>query len=183
MSSTKKLKEVLKDGANRYSAVRLDARTRNKYAKKCEKCGYDKHVEVCHIKPIHSFDLETSLEVINDKNNLIILCPNCHWEFDNKEKTDKRICPACGGNKWRNATQCRQCSNKNKLHIRAKHVVWPTKEELSILVNELPLQTIGKKYGVTGNAVKKWCKFYDIALGNRLGFWAKKRCKASISLK
>lgn len=48
----------------------------------CESCGYDKHVEVCHIKPIHSFPLETMLSEINRRDNLKILCPNCHWEFD-----------------------------------------------------------------------------------------------------
>ena len=50
----------------------------------CMKCGYDKHVEVCHIKPIRQFSEDTLLSVINDKTNLLLLCPNCHWEYDNK---------------------------------------------------------------------------------------------------
>jgi 5-methylcytosine-specific restriction endonuclease McrA len=49
----------------------------------CESCGYDTHVEVCHIKPINSFPLNTLLTVINSRDNLKLLCPNCHWEFDN----------------------------------------------------------------------------------------------------
>lgn len=49
---------------------------------KCSKCGYDKHFEVCHIKPISSFSPDTLLIEINDVSNLIALCPNCHWEFD-----------------------------------------------------------------------------------------------------
>ena len=49
----------------------------------CTKCGYNKHVEVCHIKPIKDFSENTLLSVINNKSNLILLCPNCHWEFDN----------------------------------------------------------------------------------------------------
>lgn len=49
----------------------------------CEECGYDKHVEVCHIKSISSFPLDTYLSVINSPDNLRLLCPNCHWEFDN----------------------------------------------------------------------------------------------------
>lgn len=48
----------------------------------CECCGYDKHVEVCHVKPIHSFPPETLLTEINSRDNLKLLCPNCHWEFD-----------------------------------------------------------------------------------------------------
>lgn len=49
----------------------------------CTKCGYDKHVEVCHIKAINEFELTESVDVVNDIANLIVLCPNCHWEFDN----------------------------------------------------------------------------------------------------
>lgn len=48
----------------------------------CERCGYSKHVEVCHIKPISSFSDDTLLSEINRVENLIVLCPNCHWEFD-----------------------------------------------------------------------------------------------------
>ena len=41
-------------------------------------------IEVCHIKPIRQFSEDTLLSVINDKTNLLLLCPNCHWEYDNK---------------------------------------------------------------------------------------------------
>ena len=51
--------------------------------KKCIKCGYNRHVEVCHIKPISSFKDTAKISEVNDINNLILLCPNCHWEFDN----------------------------------------------------------------------------------------------------
>lgn len=49
----------------------------------CERCGYNKHVECCHIKSISSFSLESKLSEVNHPDNLILLCPNCHWEFDN----------------------------------------------------------------------------------------------------
>lgn len=76
-------------GVRRYqkhSVIRYNVR--NKYFKAnpnptCRKCGYDKHVEVCHIKPIHSYSLDTKVGVINSLDNLIGLCPNHHWEFDN----------------------------------------------------------------------------------------------------
>lgn len=50
--------------------------------KHCVICGYDKHYEVCHIKPIQEFSDITSIATINDLNNLVALCPNHHWEFD-----------------------------------------------------------------------------------------------------
>jgi hypothetical protein len=51
--------------------------------RKCSKCGYSKHLEICHIKPIQDFDEDTPIAVINSLDNLVALCPNCHWEFDN----------------------------------------------------------------------------------------------------
>lgn len=68
-----------------YVRVRLHARqVANKQNWKCcSKCGYDKHIEIAHIKAISSYNDDASLSEINDVSNLIPLCPNCHWEFDN----------------------------------------------------------------------------------------------------
>jgi hypothetical protein len=49
----------------------------------CAKCGYNKHVELCHIKPIKSFPVTATIKEVNSKENIIQLCPNCHWELDN----------------------------------------------------------------------------------------------------
>jgi hypothetical protein len=49
---------------------------------KCVNCGYDKFVETCHIKAVGDFEKNTTLAIVNDQSNLILLCPNCHWEFD-----------------------------------------------------------------------------------------------------
>lgn len=51
--------------------------------KKCICCGYDKHYEVAHIKAVSLFDDNALISEINDENNLIALCPNHHWEYDN----------------------------------------------------------------------------------------------------
>ncbi len=51
-------------------------------SKKCAICNYDKHIEICHIKAIKAFDMTSKLSEINSSENLIGLCPNCHWEFD-----------------------------------------------------------------------------------------------------
>ena len=67
------------------SAIRVLARNKiNKLTnKKCVNCGYDSHVETCHMKSINSFSLDTPISKVNSFDNLIILCPNCHWELDN----------------------------------------------------------------------------------------------------
>lgn len=49
----------------------------------CSICGYDLHVEVCHIKPIELFDDDSTVGEINKLENLVKLCRNHHWEFDN----------------------------------------------------------------------------------------------------
>lgn len=48
----------------------------------CVNCDYFKHAEVCHIKSIQDFVKDTPISVINSLENLVALCPNCHWEFD-----------------------------------------------------------------------------------------------------
>ena len=69
-----------------FGFVRSRARGSEKFqaAVCCEKCGYDKHFECCHIKPISAFSMDTMVGEINKSENLIVLCPNCHWEFDHK---------------------------------------------------------------------------------------------------
>jgi hypothetical protein len=74
-------------GANRYDLVRTHAR--RTYASQlnnpcCQHCGYNKHVELCHKKPIFSFPKETTIAEVNSIENILFLCPNCHWEFDTK---------------------------------------------------------------------------------------------------
>lgn len=71
--------------SNSFSLIRWRARksVSEELSNGCSICGYSKHVEVCHIKPVKDFTKNTRLSEVNDRNNLIILCPNCHWEFDN----------------------------------------------------------------------------------------------------
>lgn len=49
----------------------------------CAVCGYDNHVEVAHIKAVSSFPDTATIKEINAPDNVIGLCPNHHWEFDN----------------------------------------------------------------------------------------------------
>jgi hypothetical protein len=52
-------------------------------SKPCQKCGYSTHVELAHIKAIHEFSEDSLLSEINNPSNILVLCPNHHWEFDN----------------------------------------------------------------------------------------------------
>jgi predicted restriction endonuclease len=48
----------------------------------CHVCGYTNFVEICHIKPVSSFDQDTSATIISHIDNLVALCPNHHKELD-----------------------------------------------------------------------------------------------------
>lgn len=50
---------------------------------KCAICGYEKHIEIAHIKAVSEFEDSAKISDINAIDNLIALCPNHHWEYDN----------------------------------------------------------------------------------------------------
>lgn len=81
----------------------------------------------------------------------------------NKADKKKRInvirrvaCPYCGGEM---VYTSKMCSNCYSVYL-AKNI--PPKEELEPLIYKLPFTTIAKQYGVTDNAVRKWCKKYGL---------------------
>ena len=88
------MKDVVKrNDANKYDTVRKNARLYSKYfyPTKCMICDYDKHYEVCHVKDLKDFTREETIYEVNNKTNLIHLCPNCHWEFDHNQLDIQKI--------------------------------------------------------------------------------------------
>ena len=53
------------------------------------------------------------------------------------------------------------CSSKCS-DISHRKVNRPSKEELNILIHNMSFVKIGEKYGVSDNAVRKWCKAYNL---------------------
>ena len=51
--------------------------------KVCQNCNYAKHVEHCHKVPVSSFPDSATIWEVNCPENIVLLCPNCHWELDN----------------------------------------------------------------------------------------------------
>ena len=69
----------------------------------------------------------------------------------------KCICPVCQKNyKDTNATMCLSCYSQEK----SKSI--PNKEVLLNLILKYPLTKIGKIFNVSDNAIRKWCKKYDL---------------------
>jgi len=77
---------ILANDTQKYRRIRWWARKTAKDSgklKSCAKCGYSTHVECAHVKPINTFDDDDKVCEINKVNNLMGLCPNHHWEFEN----------------------------------------------------------------------------------------------------
>jgi len=84
--SVKDFKVRFKTNHQYHARVRSLARNlykQSKLPKLCTKCGYSLHYEVCHIKSVKDFDDSQMISDINSPDNLLALCPNCHWELDN----------------------------------------------------------------------------------------------------
>lgn len=91
--SLKEHKIITKTYSNYRIQIAKNARTVFKKLNNtcCKNCGYKHHIDACHIKAVADFDENSLIKEVNDPNNLIALCPNCHWEFDNNLLDIKNI--------------------------------------------------------------------------------------------
>lgn len=89
------------------------------------------------------------------------------WKAEKSYKIIKRgnttkreyrdLCPICKKNlKEKHSKMCLCCYNEYK------SINIPSKETLLAIILNTPFTTIGKMYGVTDNAVRKWCKKYNL---------------------
>lgn len=123
-------------------------------------------------------------ELCEEMKKCVLLCANCHREVhypnDNeeiklissynqdiateigleiqheKEKTEY-FCVDCNKKISYRATRCQKCS---EIHNRI--VERPDRETFKKEIRELPFTTLGKKYGVSDNAIRKWCDNYNL---------------------
>lgn len=129
---------------------------------KCAICGFeglwnDKELVLVldHINGIHN---DHRIE------NLRFLCPNCNSQQDtfagkNNIQRSKTYCIDCEKEISHNSKRCQSCASIEMKKGISKR---PYKEQLTQDITTMSIVQVGKKYGVSDNAVKKWCKFYDI---------------------
>lgn len=81
MTLQESIKEYKSPGS-KYNTVRYHGRKLFNLYNCCQICGYTNIIQVCHIKGIATFPLDTKVKEINDPTNIAILCPNHHGELD-----------------------------------------------------------------------------------------------------
>lgn len=132
---------------------------------KCEICGclnvWNDMPITLHLDHINGNHFDNRIE------NLRILCPNCHSQtetFGTRRFKKKKFCIDCGREIHRTSTRCYSCASKNNNIIRSayQNVVRPSKEELFELIKTKPFISIGKTYGVSDSAVRKWCRKHNL---------------------
>jgi hypothetical protein len=107
--------------------------------------------------------------------NLRILCPNCNATLDThcgRHKTRKhhdRPCPTClvvfrpasGGQRYCSAS----CAGRGERSLRAqaarRRVPRPPYDQLLREIEALGYLAVGRKYGVSDNAIRKWRRAYE----------------------
>lgn len=127
---------------------------------------------ICGQEPVwQGKPLTLILDHINGENhddrleNLRWVCPNCNQQLDttagknHKTLEKKKYCIDCGTEISPRATRCNACAIKNRT---TEGVLGITREELKKLIRVKPFTHIGQQYGVSDNAVKKWCDKYNL---------------------
>jgi hypothetical protein len=111
----------------------------------------------------------------NRLENLRIVCANCAATLDThcgRNIPTQRICSGCGQGFMPSTMQHRYCSqvcwgtisSRRKLGIPQPHlrkVERPSYAQLMEDVRTMSFLAIGRKYGVSDNAVRKWIRWYE----------------------
>lgn len=108
----------------------------------------------------------------NRLENLRWVCPNCNMQLDTTSgkninhgvRNDRyRVCMDCGAPIHIRSTRCKKCWAKfvaQTAHELNPHNI--QRDELKNLIRTLPLVQVGRYYGISDNAVRKWCRKYGL---------------------
>lgn len=161
------------DAKNKVVRDRLKKRGCIEY--RCDICGCDSS---WNGKPLTLvLDHKNGNNSDNRLENLHWVCPNCNSQlnttgfhgikkynqFGQKLKKDIAIkkskynyCIDCGKAISLRATRCKECQDKTKIISPDNLPI--SRDELKKMIRGTPFTAIGKKFGITDNAIRKWCK-------------------------
>ena len=109
---------------------------------------------------VHHIDGDKTNDVLE---NLEVLSLGDHNRFHARGSTEvvRHICPVCKDSfvvERGRTTFCSQACFK----FHSRRAVRPSKEELKALVEQFSFVALGKRFGVSDTAVRKWCKTYNL---------------------
>jgi Zn finger protein HypA/HybF involved in hydrogenase expression len=142
--------------SSRLKAKLLDG---NVLENKCSKCGqgsiWNNEPLVLQLDHINGDSSDNRIE------NLRILCPNCHTQtptFAGRRTKQHHNCLNCHKAISRGSSYCKKCTNKPPQKTK---IIWPQSKELIELTKEFGFCEIGRRLGVSDNAIRKRIKNYS----------------------
>lgn len=99
----------------------------------------------------------------NEIENLRILCPNCHSQTETfggknvKKQKKVHLCIECSSIVYKGSRLCVTCAN-----FKMRKQERPSKEELLQLILTKSFLEIANIYNVSDNAIRNWCKDYNL---------------------
>lgn len=108
---------------------------------------------------------------INNDNrleNLHWVCPNCNQQLattgsknpQRKLIAKKYYCVDCGKEISKKSNRCISCFGKSRTVPEEEMQI--TREELKSLIRSKPFTQIAQQFGVSDNAIRKWCDKYNL---------------------
>ncbi len=141
----------------------------------CEMCGQGDRWNGLQMSLV--LDHVNGVSNDNRLENLRIVCPNCAATLEThcgRNLPRERICPGCGRTFAPRHIRHRYCSQEcwgavnggrrrgvPQPHLRK--VVRPTYQQLVDDLESMSYLAVGRKYGVSDNAVRKWIRWYERA--------------------
>lgn len=143
---------------------------------RCELCGQDDRWRGRRLSLI--LDHINGIPDDNRLENLRMVCPNCAATLDthcgrkNAIPEAMRICARCGDAFVPAREAHRYCSRRCSVHApkigqrgvaksRLRRVERPPRDQLLAELEATSYVAVGRKYGVSDNAVRKWVRFYE----------------------
>lgn len=109
-------------------------------------------------------DYDLSYKIQRKHKNNEIAMTNYYKKKKSNPHYKKDICPLCNKNeKLQSSTYCVECSQKLLSEQFTKEREQKiSREELKQLIRTTPFTKIGEQFGVSDNAIRKWCTRYDL---------------------